>query len=164
MLEVKKAYAVEAQTQYMNLQRRYAKRDRFFNKCQYIKYFFEYRPQQAHYKHIIEGGRSACSRHTHSPFFCGCAAHWKVSSFRPFSRRCHSQLHAELLFCQNIRSSHQHPAAEASALFPLITKISGDAVLPVDINSERINQVTTTPPCSVKCSGKQVKRTWGLTV
>lgn len=76
---------------------------------------------------------STSSRHVHGPSLCGCAAHWKVSSFRLFSRCCHRQLHAELVFCQNIRGSHQHPAAEASALFPLLTKKSEGAVLPEEV-------------------------------
>lgn len=71
-----------------------------------------------------------CNRPAQGASLFRCVAHLKVCSFCLFSRRCHRQLRAELLFCQNIPGSLQHPAAEASALFPLITKISEGDVRP----------------------------------
>lgn len=85
-------------------------------------------------KAIIGGAESSafftCNRPAQGASLLRCVAHLKASSFCLFSSRCHRQLRAELLFYKNIPGSLQHPAAEASALFPLITKISEGAVQP----------------------------------
>lgn len=74
---------------YMNLQG-CAKRDYFFDKrrCFWSKYFFECRLQQAHYKHIIGGGRSAFHlQQAHSRLFplwmCGTLEGFHFTSLQP---------------------------------------------------------------------------------
>lgn len=84
-------------------------------------------PEHAHYKHIIGGGRNmipppATGMLKALPSVDVC----HIGRFLPFVSSAVSVTgicSTEMLFCQNIPESLEHPAAEASAWRPVITKI-----------------------------------------